>query len=288
LARSAVSAVAVQFKRNRRFKRRNDPFVMSLRRTLMKSSHCKSSFRKDVRAFTLIELLVVIAIIAILAAILFPVFAQARSKARQITGTSNIKQLALGVLMYSQDYDEKFPRTGYGGAANGAITSPPYNQYDGLDWQNTIEPYVKNGNIYVSPGDASQPTGWAVGDTDWTYDDGQFSLMMNDLLAHPAPTGSDGFADETNQQRMSDGTSQAAVNSPADCIMLADGHGGWTKDAGLPVIPDWQGHTDQNSKWMKEHTISGNFTPFICPRGYDGTQLFSGLSSIMAAPTFPS
>ena len=69
----------------------------------------KSSPQKDSRAFTLIELLVVIAIIAILAAILFPVFAQARSKARQITGTSNIKQLALTVLMYSQDYDEKFP-----------------------------------------------------------------------------------------------------------------------------------------------------------------------------------
>ncbi|MFQ6098945.1 MAG: DUF1559 domain-containing protein, partial [Armatimonadota bacterium] len=58
--------------------------------------------------FTLIELLVVIAIIAILAAILFPVFSRAREKARQASCQSNLKQLALGFLMYAQDYDEKF------------------------------------------------------------------------------------------------------------------------------------------------------------------------------------
>src|SRR5207237_7640935 len=77
------------------------------------------------RAFTLIELLVVIAIIAILAAILFPVFAQAREKARAISCVSNEKQLALGVLMYIQDFDEMFPLYFYRVA--GQPADPPFS-----------------------------------------------------------------------------------------------------------------------------------------------------------------
>ena len=73
--------------------------------------------------FTLIELLVVIAIIAILAAILFPVFAQAREKARQTSCLSNSKQLGLGLLMYVQDYDETWPRND--DCINGGTVAPP-------------------------------------------------------------------------------------------------------------------------------------------------------------------
>src|SRR5436190_4127132 len=77
---------------------------------------------KKVNAFTLIELLVVIAIIAILAAILFPVFAQAREKARQATCISNLKQISMAMIMYVNDYDEKFPAmspfTGTGNCAH--------------------------------------------------------------------------------------------------------------------------------------------------------------------------
>jgi len=93
--------------------------------------------------FTLIELLVVIAIIAILAAILFPVFARARENARKSTCQSNIKQLALGVLQYAQDYDERLPRHCYQ-PASGSYT-----------WVNAVQPYVKNMDVARCPSNAT-------------------------------------------------------------------------------------------------------------------------------------
>src|SRR5215467_15487314 len=78
------------------------------------------------RGFTLIELLVVIAIIAILAAILFPVFAQAREKARSISCLSNVKQIGLGTSMYVQDYDERFPVTWGSGQDPWLVILEPY------------------------------------------------------------------------------------------------------------------------------------------------------------------
>ena len=96
------------------------------------------------RAFTLIELLVVIAIIAILAAILFPVFAQARDKARSTACLSNTKQLALGVMQYAQDYDETLPVAGYNAQCRGR-------------WQWQIYPYVKNQQVFTCPNISQQP-----------------------------------------------------------------------------------------------------------------------------------
>src|SRR5437899_7088536 len=105
--------------------------------------------RKQNRAFTLIELLVVIAIIAILAAILFPVFAQAREKARAISCLSNTKQVSLGVLMYVQDYDETFPLYTY------RITrhpgDPPFTpdvEERSNGWNEVINPYIKSVQLY--------------------------------------------------------------------------------------------------------------------------------------------
>src|SRR5256885_5437199 len=87
------------------------------------------------RAFTLIELLIVIAIIAILAAILFPVFAQAREKARQATCQSNLKQIGSAFAMYVQDYDECFPNTGVPDLWQGRYWRWPLKPYLGYNRQ---------------------------------------------------------------------------------------------------------------------------------------------------------
>jgi prepilin-type N-terminal cleavage/methylation domain-containing protein/prepilin-type processing-associated H-X9-DG protein len=96
------------------------------------------------RGFTLIELLVVIAIIAILAAILFPVFAKAREKARQASCQSNVKEIALGCLMYAQDYDERTPGWRTQGYDGGACTRV-------VLYQHSIYAYVKSHDIFVCP-----------------------------------------------------------------------------------------------------------------------------------------
>lgn len=125
------------------------------------------------RAFTLIELLVVIAIIAILAAILFPVFAQARSKARQTACLSNIKQIGTGLMMYTQDYDEILP--GNSTLGSNGVTDPRWpdaatahsagmgeafgwmQPYDPANpgthriWARDVQPYIKNRQIFRCP-----------------------------------------------------------------------------------------------------------------------------------------
>lgn len=111
-------------------------------------------------AFTLVELLVVITIIAILAAILFPVFARARENARKASCQSNLKQVGLGLIQYTQDYDERlpFPIVGRNSRDDGGDT------YSGYVWQDAIFPYVKSDGVFNCPsarygnaGDAELP-----------------------------------------------------------------------------------------------------------------------------------
>jgi len=110
----------------------------------MQKLSTRGSSRQDRAGFTLIELLVVIAIIAILAAILFPVFARARENARRASCQSNLKQLSLGMAQYTQDYDELLPAVIYTGTT-GTFSS------DYVTWGDMIQPYVKSLQIFTCP-----------------------------------------------------------------------------------------------------------------------------------------
>jgi prepilin-type N-terminal cleavage/methylation domain-containing protein len=98
------------------------------------------------KAFTLIELLVVIAIIAILAAILFPVFAQAKLAAKKTVSVSNMKEIELAEKMYENDYDDEIPQSQYC-----TVTDPGANDLNLLTWQDEIYPYIKAGNHAADP-----------------------------------------------------------------------------------------------------------------------------------------
>jgi prepilin-type N-terminal cleavage/methylation domain-containing protein/prepilin-type processing-associated H-X9-DG protein len=147
--------------------------------------------------FTLIELLVVIAIIAILAAILFPVFSGAREKARAISCASNLKNLGTAVMMYAQDYDERLPLTAY------AIATPPFF----LNWHDIIDPYVKNKQIWLCPS-SSIPVNDANGKP--TSHFGYNAFYLNGLRA------------DFGNYVTAAGVSLAAVNEPAATVLLAD------------------------------------------------------------------
>jgi prepilin-type N-terminal cleavage/methylation domain-containing protein/prepilin-type processing-associated H-X9-DG protein len=139
--------------------------------------------------FTLIELLVVIAIIAILAAILFPVFAKAREKARQSSCLSNLKQLNLGILQYAQDYDERMPlEAGYVTPAV-FLAGPEWPNY----WWEQIMPYLKNEQILSCPSESRRVvTSGNVTDTSHSVNYGYNIFASGQSLgtcARPTETG---------------------------------------------------------------------------------------------------
>jgi|LSQX01.2.fsa_nt_gb prepilin-type N-terminal cleavage/methylation domain-containing protein/prepilin-type processing-associated H-X9-DG protein len=202
------------------------------------------------RGFTLIELLVVIAIIAILAAILFPVFARAREKARQSSCLSNLKQIGLAMLTYVQDYDETFAMNYFDTGVPGSII-PPGGQAarQTTMWHMQIWPYVMNIQVMNCPSNASRWTGGYMGQG--------FSYPMNTYLS---------------RQML------ANVKSPADCVVNVCGWYYTTTGAsnyestsgnppGGPTIKKWHNegtnavHVDGHAKWYQYGNIwRGNAT----------------------------
>jgi prepilin-type N-terminal cleavage/methylation domain-containing protein/prepilin-type processing-associated H-X9-DG protein len=180
------------------------------------------------RGFTLIELLVVIAIIAILAAILFPVFAQAREKARQAACLSNLKQIGSALMMYTQDYDETLPNRSYNAdkgvcfdpsvlGAEAGTTNPYCTSYA---WQWQINSYLKNNNVYVCPSSTGRSYKKTV-------------AANTDSLAVPIPTSyginTDIYqysandqpnADENGPISLAQMTAQASTYMAADAIVV--------------------------------------------------------------------
>jgi len=172
------------------------------------------------KAFTLIELLVVIAIIAILAAILFPVFAQAKNAAKKTVALSNVKQTSTGVLLYSADYDDMYPM------GSGACWWYPL---DG-GWSLDTQPYIKNLPILRTPDDTLSKAGWQG----WlqTHANGiPISFAANGIIRWDGSSNSNAGL-MTMVQNVTDTrcgpqnwmgntiVAQTSVTNPADTIML--------------------------------------------------------------------
>lgn len=212
--------------------------------------------------FTLIELLVVIAIIAILAAILFPVFARAREKARQTSCLSNLKQLGTSVLMYAQDYDEIYPVEE---SATDVSLAP-------MTWPNRVMPYIKNAQLFKCPSDRRAPYadysgcrtiaesycwnalfgrevvgGYCGSDPmpafPWTLSLGQVAapaqcaVLWDDSADWVAAGWGAGFntIDSADCAKSFDGAVLAGRHNGGDNFMFADGHAKWLRIQGDPT-----------------------------------------------------
>jgi prepilin-type N-terminal cleavage/methylation domain-containing protein/prepilin-type processing-associated H-X9-DG protein len=174
-------------------------------------------------AFTLIELLVVIGIISILAAILFPVFARVRENARRASCQSNLKQIALGIMQYSQDYDEYFPLVAYN------LSGAPIG-----GWVFTTQPYLKSTQIFQCP---SQPnrdnTAPDINSESWGASDYFYNSNLGVM---------DTSTNCPNQKFI---VKEAEVDSPASVIMLGDGgRGGAHNIANCPPVGTTPGALD--------------------------------------------
>jgi len=184
------------------------------------------------KGFTLIELLVVIAIIAILAAILFPVFAKAREKARQSSCLSNMKQVSLSFMQYVQDYDERF-------CGSGTTFADPYpygywirKTTGASSWDVTngaLAPYVKNSQVFICPSRRADPIPGC------TYEmNGACAWQSLGTIADPSGTAllTEAINDDGSCNSADGGAGYSCHNDGSN-LAFTDGHAKWLKNTNI-------------------------------------------------------
>jgi prepilin-type N-terminal cleavage/methylation domain-containing protein/prepilin-type processing-associated H-X9-DG protein len=223
--------------------------------------------RRDYRAgFTLIELLVVIAIIAILASILFPVFARARENARRSSCQSNLKQIGLGILQYVQDYDERYPING----------SPAVTEAGG--WAYTIQPYVKSEQLLQCPSETSRaPVG-------------------NTTKERAADTGFTDYWYNYNLGPNSGPMSLSQITYPSNTVMNGDGDGAMSDYNKQWLGNGWPSFPSNHSSLRHLETANYLFTdghvkalkPSVVLPGNTPSKTGGGASDCVGGPSTPT
>ncbi|MCW3062550.1 MAG: prepilin-type N-terminal cleavage/methylation domain [Capsulimonas sp.] len=266
------------------------------------------------RGFTLIELLVVIAIIAILAAILFPVFAKAREKARQISCTSNERQIGLGILQYVQDNDEMYPGRTSNFGAGWAFQITPYTKSsalfkcpdDSTTGNNGYVPvsYALNSNLQVSAG-GSQAGLVAPASTVLLFEDSNKAVDLNLTINNNGGTPQDvggagcGYSNDSNgkfaggwkyQTGYMGGVTPATISdfdskptgrhTDGSNFLLADGHVKWLKGAAVSPGPSAATSTDAQGLSTIAYGWPGSNTPLPKAAGTGASGFAATFSTI--------